>query len=61
MKTGRPSRDVDVNAKNTAFLNGLVGKPLEMSPRERPTELQRARITSVVRLWGVVVELQTRV
>ena len=32
-----------------------------MSLGKRPTELQRARISSVVRLWGAVVELQARV
>ena len=32
-----------------------------MSPRERPTELQRVGISSVVRLWGTVVELRARV
>ena len=32
-----------------------------MSPGERPTELQRAGISSVVRLRGAVVELRARV
>ena len=32
-----------------------------MSPRERPTELQRAGISLVVRLRGAVVELRTRI
>ena len=50
MQIGRPSRDVSVNAKNAAFPIGPVGEPLEMSPRERPIELQRARIRPVVRL-----------
>ena len=57
METGRPSQGDGVVASPI----GLAGEPLEMSPRERPAELQRARISSVVRLWGAVVELQARV
>ena len=57
MVSGRPSRDVGLDTENVAFLIGSVGEPLEMSLGERPTELQRAGISSVVRLRGVVVEL----
>ena len=58
METDHPSRDASVNAENTASLIGLAGEPFEMSLGERPTELQRARISSVVKLWGAVMELQ---
>ena len=61
MEIGRPCRDASVNIKNTAFPIGSVGEPLEMSPRERPAELQRAGISLVVRLWGAVVELRAQV
>ena len=61
MELGHPSRDAGVNAENTASPIGPAGEPLEMSPRERPTELQRAGISSVVRLRGAVVELRARV
>ena len=61
MVSGRPSRNAGVNAENTAFPIGPAGEPLEMSPGERPTELQRAGISSVVRLRGAVVELRARV
>ena len=61
MVLGRPSRDAGVDAENAASPIGLVGEPLEMSPSERLTELQRAGISSVVRLWGAVVELRARV
>ena len=61
MEIGRPFRDASVNIKNTAFPIGPLGEPLEMSPRERPAELQRAGISSVVRLWGAVVELRAQV
>ena len=57
METSRPSQGVGVNAENTTFPIVPVGEPHEMSPRERPTELQRARISLVVRLRGSVVEL----
>ena len=57
MVSGRPSRGAGVNAENAASPIGLAGEPLEMSPGERPTELQRARISLVLRLRGVVVEL----
>ena len=60
-ETSRPSRDASVNAKIATSPIGLVGEPFELSPRERPTELWRARISLVVRLWGIVVELQARV
>ena len=61
MVAGRPSRSAGVSAENTAFPIGPAGEPLEMSPGERPTELQRAGISSVVRLRGAVVELRARV
>ena len=61
MVLGHPSRDAGVNGENTASPIGPAGEPLEMSPRERPAELQRARISSVVRLRGAVVELRARV
>ena len=61
MVSGRPSRDAGVDVENTASPISPAGEPLEMSPGERPTELQRAGISSVVRLWGAVVELQARV
>ena len=61
MVSGRPSRNADVSAENTAFPIGPAGEPLEMSPGERPTELQRVGISSVVRLRGAVVELRARV
>ena len=61
MVSGRPSRDSGVNAENAASPIGLAGEPLEMSHGERPTELQRVGISSVVRLWGAVVELRARV
>ena len=57
MVSGRPSRDASVNVENAAFPLGLAGEPLEMSPGERPTELQRPGINSVVRLRGAVMEL----
>ena len=50
MVSGRPSRNAGGNAENTAFPIGPAGEPLEMSPGERPTELQRVGISSVVRL-----------
>ena len=50
MEIGRLSCDAGVNAENTAFPIGPMGEPLKMSPRERPTKLQRPRISSVVRL-----------
>ena len=61
MVSGRPSQNAGVNSENTAFPIGPAGEPLEMSPGERPTELQRAGISSVVRLRGAVVELRARV
>ena len=61
METVRPSRDAGVNAKNATFPIGSAGEPLERSPRERPIELQRAGIISIVRLQRVVVELRARV
>ena len=61
MVSGRPSRGANVHAKNATSPIGPMGEPLEMSPGERPTELQRARINSVVRLRGTVVELRARV
>ena len=61
MVSGRPSRNAGVSAENTVFPNGPAGEPLEMSPGERPAELQRAGISSVVRLRGAVVELRARV
>ena len=61
MVLGHPSRDVGVNVENTSSPIGPAGEPLEMSPRERPTELQRVGISSVVRLRGAVVELRARV
>ena len=50
-----------VNTENVTFPIGLAGEPIEMSPSERPTELQRAGISSVLRLQGTVVELRARV
>ena len=61
METSRPSRGASVNAKNVASPIGPAGEPLEISPRERPTELQRAGVSSAVRLWGAMVELRARV
>ena len=61
MVSGRPSQDDGVDVENTASPIGPAGEPLEMSPGERPTELQRAGISSVVRLRGAVVELRARV
>ena len=61
MVLGRPSRDAGIDVENAASPIGPAGEPLEMSPGERPTELQRAGISSVVRLRGVVVELRARV
>ena len=61
MVSGRPSRSAGVSAENTAFPIGPAGEPLEMSPGDRPTELQRAGISLVVRLRGAVVELRARV
>ena len=61
MVSGRPSRGAGVNAENAASPIGPAGEPLEMSLGERPTELQRVGISSVVRLWGAVVELRARV
>ena len=57
METGRPSQGTRVNAENAKCPIGLAGEPLEMSARERPTKLQRAGISPVVRLQGVVVGL----
>ena len=46
METGRPSRDFGVTTESTAVSPiGPAGEPLEMSPRERPIELQRAGIS----------------
>ena len=61
MVSSRPSRNASVDAENTACPIGPAGEPLEMSPGERPTELQRAGISSVVRLRGAMVELRARV
>ena len=61
MEIGRPSRGAGVNAENATSLIGLAGEPLQISPRERLGELQRVGISSVVRLWGAVVELRARV
>ena len=61
MVSGRPSRDAGVNVENAASPIGPAGEPLEMSPSKRPTKLQRAGISSVVRLWGAVVELRARI
>ena len=58
MGSGRPSRGTGINVENVASPIGPAGEPLAMSPSERPTGLQRAGISSVVRLWGAVVELQ---
>ena len=57
METGCLSRDASVNVENTAFPMGPAGEPLEMSPRDRPIELQRVGISSIVRLQGAMVEL----
>ena len=57
MVSGRPSRGAGINAENATSLTGPAGEPLEMSPGKRPTELLRARISSVIRLRGTVVEL----
>ena len=57
MVSGRPSRDAGIDAENAASPIDPVGEPLEMSLGERPTKLQRAGISSVVRLRGAVVEL----
>ena len=61
MVSGHPSRDVGVNTKNAASPIGPAGEPLEMSLGERPTELQRVGINSVVRLRSAGVELRARV
>ena len=61
MESGRPSQGAGVSAENAASPIGPTGEPLEMSPSERPTELQGAGIRSVVRLQGAVVELRARV
>ena len=61
MVLGHPSRGAGVNGENTASPIGPPGEPLEMSPGGRPAELQRAGISSVVRLQGAVVELRARV
>ena len=58
MEIGRPSRHASVNVENAASPIGLAWEPFEMSPRERLTKLQRAGISSVVRLWAAVVELR---
>ena len=47
MVSGRPSRDSGVNTENAASPIGPAGEPLEMSPGERPTELQRAGIAQL--------------
>ena len=39
MEVDHPSRDASVNAKNAASPIGLAGEPLEMSHKERLTEL----------------------
>ena len=61
MVSGRPSRGAGINTENAASTIGPAGEPLEMSLGERPIELQRVGISSVVRLWGAVVELRARV
>ena len=61
MVLGCPSRDAGVDGENVASPIGPAGEPLEMSPGERPTMLQRARISSVLRLRGAEVELRARV
>ena len=61
MVSGRPSRDAGIDVENATSPIGPAGEPLEMSPGERPTELQRVGISSVVRLRGTVVELRARV
>ena len=61
MEIGCPSRDADVSVKNVASPIGPVAEPFKMSPRERLTKLQRAGISSIVGLWGAVVELRIRV
>ena len=61
MELGHPFWDVGVMVENAASLIGPAGEPLTMSRRERPTKLQRVGIISVVRLWGDVMELLTRV
>ena len=61
MVSSRPSRDAGIDVENAASPIGPAGEPLEMSPGERPTELQRVGISSVVRLRGTVVELRARV
>ena len=58
IESGRPSRGAGINAKNATSPIGLVVEPLEMSPGERPTKLQRVGISSVARLRGAVVELR---
>ena len=57
MGSDRPSRDAGTDVENAESPIGPAGEPLEMSPGERPTELQRVGISSVVRLRGAVVEL----
>ena len=61
VESGSPPRDVVVDVESSTSPIGPAGEPLEIRPRERPTELQRARISSVVRLKGAVVELRARV
>ena len=56
-----PSRDTVAGADSSVSPTGSAGEPLEMGPIERPAELQRAGISSVVRLKGAVVELRARV
>ena len=56
-----PSRDTVAEADSSVSPTGSAGEPLEMGPIERPAELQRVRISSVIRLRGVVVELRARV
>ena len=50
MDLGGPSRDTVVGVESSVSPIGSAGEPLEMGLVERPAELQRARISSVVRL-----------
>ena len=61
MDSDGPSRDTVADADSSVSPTGSAGEPLEMGPIERPAELQRAGINSVVRLKGAVVELRVRV
>lgn len=50
-----PPCDV-VPVESSTSPSDLAGEPLEDSPKERPTESRRTRISSVVKNQGTVIE-----